>query len=173
MKLHTIPYVSINGKRLVYQLTHRILGMEIDSSTSDNRDISRQIRGLYFRGNMLLRKFSACSYEVKRQLFVSYCTGMYCAQLWSQYNADQLQKLRVAYNNTFRRLFKLPSRCSASNMFLQNNIPTFDMIMRRTIYSLERRLVRSDNTVLQALVTSGYRHSSSKLQQVWNSHLRL
>ena len=156
MKLHAISYVTINGKRLVYQLTHRILGMEIDSSASDNRDISRQIWGLYFRGNMLLQKFSACTYEAKRQLFVAYCTSMYCAQLWSQYNADQLQKLRVAYNNTFRRFFRLPRRCSASSMFLYNNIPTFDMIMRRNIYSLERRLAISDNTVLQALVTNVY-----------------
>ena len=171
LKLHAVPYVTLNGKRLEYRLSHRILGMDIDSSALDNKDISRQVRGLYFRANMLIRKFSTCTYEVKKQLFISYCTSMYCAHLWSGFNLGQIKKLKVAYNNSFRRLFRLPFRCSASEMFVENDVPAFDILIRRNVYSFERRLKCSDNLVLKALMSCDHRHHS-KLQARWDSLLR-
>ena len=84
-KLLTIPYVMLDGKRIEYVDSYKLLGMVIENSGSDKKDIARQIRSLYFRANMLVRKFSSCSYQVKRQLFMSYCTNLYCVQLWSVY----------------------------------------------------------------------------------------
>ena len=170
-KLLTIPYVMLDGKRIEYVDSHKLLGMVIENSGSDKKDIARQIRSLYFRANMLVRKFSSCSYQVKRQLFMSYCTNLYCVQLWSVYTAGQLQKLRVAYNNSFRRLFKLPFRCSASEMFVYNAVPTLDMLIRKSVHSIETRLKRSKNEVLQALWSCDH-GSSNKLQTRWDSVLR-
>ena len=170
-KLHAVPHVKLNGISLEYREVHKLLGIVIDSSGCDDRDISRQVRGLYFRANMLVRKFSLCSYNVKRQLFVSYCTSMYCAHLWSQFSLAQIQKLRVAYNNSFRKIFQLPARCSASEMFVYNQVPTFDMLIRRYVYSLQQRLLRSTNTLVQATVNGDFRYKS-KLQERWDTLLR-
>jgi hypothetical protein len=41
-------------------------------------DIKRQMRKFYTNVNMLLRKFSLCSYDVKCQLFRSFCVNLYC-----------------------------------------------------------------------------------------------
>ena len=79
--------------------------------------MERQRRCLLMNANRLNRVFSSCSDEVKKQLFQTYCANMYCAHLWSNHNKATLQKIKVAYNNAFRKLFGLNYRCSASNMF--------------------------------------------------------
>ena len=48
------------------------------------------------------------------------------------------KKLRVAYNNAHKKL-KLHMRCSASQMFADNNLLNFEALMRKmsnTSYSL-------------------------------------
>ena len=169
-KLHAVPCLRLDEMVLTYRESHKILGIEIDGSGCDDKDISRQVRGLYFRANMLCRKFSSCSYNVKRQLFVSYCTNMYCANLWSRFSLGQIQKLKVAYNKSFRKLFKLPARCSASEMFVHRNVPTFDILMRRNVYSLQQRLMKSENALVQAATNSHFRYHS-KLQARWDTVL--
>ena len=75
---------------------------------------------LYARGNMLLRKFHLISDEANILLFKSFCSNVYCCSLWCLYNASFLDKVRVAYNNSFRLLLKLPKFCSASNMLVSS-----------------------------------------------------
>ena len=62
---------------------------------------------------------------------MSYCTNMYCVQLWSGFSLAQVQKLRVAYNNSFRHFLKLPAMCSASEIFVYKEVATFDMLLRK------------------------------------------
>ena len=52
------------------------------NSDKDDKYIMRQCQQLYARGNVLLRKFHMCSMSVKIQLFNTYCSPMYTAQLW-------------------------------------------------------------------------------------------
>ena len=59
----------------------RHLGITISEKQCD-LDIKRQIRKLYDNANMLMRKFSKCSYDVKCYLCKSYCSNLYCASLW-------------------------------------------------------------------------------------------
>ena len=86
----------------------------------------KQMRGLYARANSVLRKFAACSFEVKLRLFQAFCTSFYCAHLWYKFTKHVMSKVRVAYNNVFRLLFGYRRRCSASEMFVYNNIYNFD-----------------------------------------------
>ena len=74
----------------------------------------QELRTLYIRSNALLRNIEKCNTDVKRELFRSYCTSFYCGHLWTSYNKTVLSKLRVAYNNIYRKLFKLLPQCSAS-----------------------------------------------------------
>ena len=57
---------------------------------------------------MLLRKFVKCSPNVKCYLFKTYFCNLYCAPLCSD-STKTAMNLKVAYNNSVRRLLVLPS----------------------------------------------------------------
>ena len=52
-----------------------------------------------------------------------------------------LKTLRIAYNNSLRKLLGIPKYNSASEMFVCLNIPSFDEILRKYEYSFRNRLV--------------------------------
>ena len=58
----------------------RYLGITISTNNSDV-DLKRQMRKLYANVNLLLRKFSKCSVDVKCFLFKTYCSNLYCAPM--------------------------------------------------------------------------------------------
>ena len=74
--------------------------MLLNDNLNDNDDnIMKQMRGLYARVNSVLRKFAACSFDVKLRLFQAFCTSFYCAHLWYKFTKHVMSKVRVAYNN--------------------------------------------------------------------------
>ena len=75
------PKFFLNNVKLQYVENYRYLGCHIDKDFTDNIDLKRQLRSIYTRSNMLLRKFYMCSIEVKCILYRSYCTNFYCSQL--------------------------------------------------------------------------------------------
>ena len=52
----------------------RYLGLTISTKNSD-LDIKRRMRKIHVNANLLLRKFSRCSVEVKCYLFKTYCSN--------------------------------------------------------------------------------------------------
>ena len=58
-------------------------------------DVSRQTRKFYAQANMLLRNFRYCSNEVKRSLFKSFCTNMYCCPIWFNSTSSSVKKIEV------------------------------------------------------------------------------
>ena len=95
----------------------------------------RQMRLLYCRSNRLVRLFSKCSKTVLIELCRSICTMFYCPYFWTQYKKATLSKLRVAYNNIYRKI-GLCRRSSASEMFVTNNILNFEALMRKSIFAV-------------------------------------
>ena len=66
------------------------------------------MRKFYANVNMLLRRFSKCSTPVKCYLFKTYCSNLlYCAPLWYNSTVTAMKKLKIAYDNSIRRLFCL------------------------------------------------------------------
>ena len=63
--------------RSLYIDTHLMLGVLLNDNLNDNDDIMKQMRGLYARANSVLRKFAACSFEVKLRLFQAFCLCPY------------------------------------------------------------------------------------------------
>ena len=96
----------------------KYLGVYLCDDWSDDEDIERQRRSLLSNANRIIREFALCSDSVKSLLFKTFCTNMYCSQLWYKYKALSLSRIRVAYNNCLRKLYDLSYRCSASNMFV-------------------------------------------------------
>ena len=75
-----------------------------------------QLKILYTKVNRLYGLFNCCSIDVKLALLRSYCACFYCPYLWIYYKKSTQSKLRVAFNNDYRCIIKLPPRSSASTM---------------------------------------------------------
>jgi hypothetical protein len=99
---YSVPSFYLNRCKIQQVAEYKYLGVFITSDKCDNRDMQRQLRFIYCKGNMLVRKFGKCTQEVKCQLFRSYCYNMYCAHLWNYYSESRLRSVKVAYNNIFR-----------------------------------------------------------------------
>ena len=121
--------------------------------SGDNQAITKEKRGIYARGNMLHRKLKACNNEVKKKLFVSYCTSLYCSAVWSTYAPKRvMEEIHIAHNDAYRLLFKLPrGLISVSQHFVTAGIPNFTMIRRRHMYSLYKRILSSSNVIINAI----------------------
>ena len=124
----------------------------------------RQMRSLYAKSNMLLRTFSQCSIYVNFILFQSYCTTLYCPFLWTDYKKSTFTKIRVTFNNAYRKNFGLPKRSSASTMYAHHNICRFETMLRQTIFGFMRRLEKSTNTIICTLYQSWIVRF-----EIWNS----
>ena len=128
----------------------------------------RQMRILYTKSNRLLRLFHCCSTDVKLALFRSYCTCFYCPFLWTHYKKSTHSKLRVAFNNIYRRILKLPPRSSASTMYAVNYIDSFENLVRKLVVNVTERLKVSENSIISCI------HNLWKIKfKIWNPWIKL
>lgn len=168
---NNIPTVWMNNTVVDYKSSNKYLGVIISNDMTCNADMKRQIRCIYTRSNQLLKHFWLCSNNVKIRLFKTYCINFYCCQLWCLYKRATISCLKVAYNNSFRKLLGLDRRCSASNMFTESNVNSFDSIRRKHIFGFRNRIDNSNNSVLKTLYNS--RLFTSSLNKEWTSLLYL
>ena len=98
--LFFIFHVIIYGPRVC----NKHLNITISVKKKCDLDLKRQMRKCYANANMLLRKFVKCSPDVKCYLFKTYCCNLYCAPFWYDSTKAAMKNLKVAYNNSLRRL---------------------------------------------------------------------
>ena len=120
------------------------------------------MRKCYANANMLLRKFVKCSPDVKCHLFKTYCCNFYCAPFWYGSTKAAMKSLKVAYNNSFRRLLGSPSHNSSSGMVVNLNIASFGELLGKYVYSFRNRLEASDNVIIHSIYLSRFLLQSSK-----------
>ena len=140
-----------NYNSLPYTDSLKYLGFIFTSSQKDDSDMLRQMRMLYARSNRLVRLFHSCSRNVLIELGRSFCGSFYCSYLWTHYNKASFSKIRVAYNDLYRKILHVSRRSSASAMFVNNNIPTFECLIRRDIFSFTSRLKVSTNLLINTI----------------------
>ena len=128
--MKTFPPMTLMGSEISFVDQCKYLGTIIDVKNSDS-DMKRQMKRLYASSNTIISKFPKCSYDAKIMMFKSFCTNLYCSQFWH----NMMNKVRICYNNCLRRLMNIPKFCSASQMFVYLNVPSFGEILRRNIYS--------------------------------------
>ena len=85
--------------------------------------------------------------------------------LWSNFKNDTLRRLIVGYNHSFRIIMKYPRHCSASGMFVFNDVPSFTELWRKSIYGFKQRVDKVVNTVANTSLLS------SKLRKYWRTVL--
>ena len=117
-----LPCLHINNMPLVNVDSIKYLEFTFSRNDKEDDEMLRQMRTLYGRSNRTIRIFHNCSTKVLIELERSFCGSFYCSYLWSQYNKSSFSKIRVAYNNLYREILHVPSRSSASKIFVDNKL---------------------------------------------------
>ena len=154
------PKLHLNDLSLHYVTSQKYLGVIVQDSCC-KLDITRQMRKLYGNANLLTRSFGTCSVETKLKLFKTYCLKFYCDIMWYNVKQSDLNALKVAYINSFRRLMKLSYRCSASEMFVNHNVSSFKEVLRKSTHNFISRLKNSNNSLIKTVLHSSIPLSSS------------
>ena len=136
------------GEKIIPKVTQCKYLSVIISDHNCDADLKRQMRKFYTNANMLTRKFFKCSVDVKCYLFKTYCSTMYCSAMWFDTTKSAMKKLKVAYNNSLRRLLSLPTYNSACEMFAVLNIPSFGELLRKFAFSFMSRMSSSINVFM-------------------------
>ena len=134
------PPMYLGNDTLNYVDRAKYLGVLITANFKDDDDMMKHLRAFYIRSNTLIRKFYHCSIDIKLLLFRSYCTPSYRSHLWVNFNKATYNKLRVDYNNVYRRILGYSRRDSASNMSITNRIDNFDTLIRKNVYNFRSRV---------------------------------
>ena len=106
---------------------------------------------LYCRSNRPVGLFNRCSKPVLLEVCRSFCTVFYCPYSRSNIRKLFFSKIRVAYNNVYRKILGVSRRASASGMFVSNDIPNSEAFFRKSIYSCTTRLLSSSNKLICAI----------------------
>jgi len=162
-KLLNPPHVTLSGGALKFVESVKYLGCYLQSDLSDNLDIKNHVKLFCIRSNSIIRKFRPCSTSVKSHLFRSFCGTFYGMPLWCNFNKATIDRMRVCYNNGFRILHGLEWRCSASQMFVKDNVRSFGEIHRRVAYSFLKSIATHSNSLIR-LTSSGSFALRSRLQ---------
>ena len=105
-RLHSVfPSFSLSGCQLSFVTNFKYLGHIIEHTLHDDSDISRELRCLFTRTNVLIRRFWRCSLDVKLRLFRTYCMCFYDMSLWKYYKVGSMNKLAAAYIRKCIKIF--------------------------------------------------------------------
>ena len=108
----------------------KYLGHIIDNCMSDDADISRELKCLFSRANVLIMRFKSCSWTVKIRLFKAFCVYVfYDIGLWSNFKLGTINKLAAAYTRCLKKFFCFYKYSSVTDMLLQLGLPTFNTIL--------------------------------------------
>ena len=71
----TFPSLCADSETLQFVPSFRYLGHVITSNNTgtDDADILREVTNIFVHTNILIRKYSKCSVDVKTVLFKAYC----------------------------------------------------------------------------------------------------
>ena len=133
---------------LVYADDTVLLAPSPNADMSDDDHISKEIRNIYARGNMLIRNFKQCTTSVKITLFKTYCSSLYCCPMWIKYCKSTIGKANVAFNKVFKVFMNVPSSFSPSWLFLICDVLNFPPLRRKLIWSFMKRIKKSSNVLI-------------------------
>ena len=171
-----VPPLKLCNEVLKEVKETKYLGYFLTADGKDDRDMARACRQLYAQGNSLIRKFHMCTEKVKIKLFTTYCSQFYCSHLWQFREFEKsYRKVKVAYNNVFRFFLRLPRDpegrpCSASQMFVNRKVKSFQEIIRNVVYKFQSRLNNSGNELVKSTLFVQIKETS-KLRKHWHKLL--
>ena len=141
----------MNTLPIVYTDSSKYLGFTFTSNNCDDTHTLKQMWMLLCRSNRLVRIFNKCSKPVLLELCRSFCTVFYCPYFWTNYKKTTLSKIRVVCNSVYRKILGVSRRSSSSAMFVTDDIPNFEVFLRKSIYSFISRISFSRNNLICAI----------------------
>ena len=101
-------------------------------------------------------------------LFKTFCTN--CLGLWCQFTKKAFNTFKVCYNNAFRMLMGFYKYCSASNMFVSNNVSSVGELLKSRQFMISNNTSISQNKLVKQIYQ---RENQSLLTKFWNKTLYL
>lgn len=147
------PSFTQNDSPLQFVKEFKYLGHIINNELSDNNDVKREIRNLFMRTNILIRRYSNCSVSVKLTLFKAYCMCLYDAGIWKIYSATVWNKLKSCYNKCIKMFFGYARRFSVTEMLSELNLSCFENFISECVHSVHSRWFASCNNLVANLVS--------------------
>jgi hypothetical protein len=165
-----LPDITLCNNVLKYVESYKYLGFHVSNcpSKTDDMELRYQYRLLCCRANSLIRKFTMCSYNVKRYLYSTYCSNVCGVQLWHSYRSAVFRKFTVCFNNAARMFFGYRRFCSASEMFVSERIDNFAAMRRKAVHAFILRMSQSNNRIVSALFNSDLACYSS-IRKAWSA----
>ena len=140
LKTLKVPTVYLNNTELKFVQSIKYLGVFLNDQSNDEDDLVHHRRYLYAKGNSIITKFKNCSDDVKHKLFKTFCNNAYGGHLWSKYKSDGMYKVKVAFNDIYRKLFDVKRGISMSEIYVRNSIDGLNVILRKACFRFRTRL---------------------------------
>jgi len=149
---YKFPNFTINNEQLSFVNEFKYLGHILNNSQFDDADIYREQRNLFFRCNMLARRFYSCSVAVKLRLFKSFCLCFYDAALWYNFTAASLDKLRSTYVKCIKIFFGYAKYYSVTTMLTELNLHNFNTVTDKYRSNFQCQIHTCENGIVQHFV---------------------
>mgnify|MGYP003529796334 FL=1 len=120
---------TLCGSKLQFVSEFRYLGHIITDQLTDDSDIKREVRNMYIRTNILIRRFSRCSTVVKLRLFKSFVLCVYGCALWNNHTKASVNKFSSCYNKCVKMFFGFRRSDSVTDMLSQLVLPSFNTVL--------------------------------------------
>ena len=147
------PCFTLDGIAFHFVSEFKYLGHMINNEFSDDDDIKREVRNLFTRTNILIRRYSKCSLAVKLNLFKAYCMCLYDIGIWIYYSNSVFNKLRSCYNKCIKMFFGYNRRYSVTLMLSELNLPSFDNLHMSCVHRFYANCSACNNTLLSNLIS--------------------
>ncbi len=111
---------------------------------SDAVCIDRAISDLYAKTNMIMCHFSYCSYQIKYQLFRTFCMPLYGCTLWN-FTGNNINRFYTAWRKCVRRIIGVPYNTHGRYLHeICEDDPIIVQLLSRFI-KFVKTIVKSDN----------------------------
>ncbi len=114
----------------------------------DDDDMKREIRLMFVRTNLLIRKFHRCSLRVKVMLFRAYSMCLYDIALWSRYTVASFSKFKSCYIKCMKSFFGYRRYDSVTQMLIDIGLPSFNTVMFNSRTSFLRQWSSCPNNIV-------------------------
>jgi len=132
------PSFTINNEPL--QFIQEFKGHILSNIQLDDADIARERKNLFYRCNMLIRRFYNCSVAVKQRLFKSFCLCFYDVALWSNFTAFSYNKLKSTYVKCCKIFCGYNKYYSVTAMLHELDFSDFNTVIGSHQHALHRQI---------------------------------
>jgi len=149
------PILKLDNLQLKWVSQFKYLGHIVTDSLSDEADIRRAKRAIYFGSNRLLARLAFADKKILANLFQTYCGQIYGSVLWDLNDSRvAFHKLCVAYHSCMKRLVGEPVSARNHPLCDKYNMLTCPLNTAKSKLIFLRSINRSPNQLIRTVQSS-------------------